>query len=216
ARDIGIRLYKIGMTWPLEADGVQEFARGLDEILVVEEKRQILEYQVKEELYNLKDHERPRVVGKFDDTGEWDRNHRTGHGDWLLPATYELNPAQIARAIATRISQYFAGHPVEQRVKERIAYLEAKEAVLKVSTKPDPKTDRIPHFCSGCPHNSSTKVPEGSRALAGIGCHYMVLWMDRETSTFTHMGAEGVTWVGHAPFTNEKHVFTNLGDGTYF
>ncbi|MFC3108467.1 indolepyruvate ferredoxin oxidoreductase family protein [Undibacterium arcticum] len=216
ARDIGIRLYKIGMTWPLEADGVQEFARGLEEILVVEEKRQILEYQVKEELYNLKDHERPRVVGKFDDTGEWDRNHRTGHGDWLLPATYELNPAQIARAIATRISKYFAGHPVEQRVKERIAYLEAKEAVLKVSTKPDPKTDRIPHFCSGCPHNTSTKVPEGSRALAGIGCHYMVLWMDRETSTFTHMGAEGVTWVGHAPFTNEKHVFTNLGDGTYF
>jgi indolepyruvate ferredoxin oxidoreductase len=217
ARDIGIRLYKIGMTWPLEADGVQEFARGLDEILVVEEKRQILEYALKEELYNLKDSERPRVVGKFDDTGEWNNKHRTGHGDWLLPATYELNPAQIARAIATRISRYFAGHPVEQRVKERVAYLEAKEAVLKtVNVKPDPAKDRIPHFCSGCPHNTSTKVPEGSRALAGIGCHYMVLWMDRETETFTHMGAEGVTWVGHAPFTNEKHVFVNLGDGTYF
>jgi indolepyruvate ferredoxin oxidoreductase len=217
ARDIGIRLYKIGMTWPLEAEGVQQFAQGLDEIIVVEEKRQILEYQLKEELYNLPDGQRPRVVGKFDDTGEWSGNHRDGHGNWLLPATYELSPAQIARAIATRISKYFAGHPIEQRVKERIAYLEAKEAVLKVgSAKPDPNKDRIPHFCSGCPHNTSTKVPEGSRALAGIGCHYMVLWMDRKTSTFTHMGAEGVTWVGHAPFTNEKHVFQNLGDGTYF
>ncbi|WP_332860637.1 indolepyruvate ferredoxin oxidoreductase family protein [Janthinobacterium svalbardensis] len=217
ASDIGIRLYKIGMTWPLEADGVHEFAKGLDEILVVEEKRQILEYALKEELYNLKDGERPRVVGKFDDTGEWSNQKGTGHGDWLLPATYELNPAMIARAIASRISRYYAGHPVEQRVKERIAYLEAKENVLKaISVKPDPQKDRTPFFCSGCPHNTSTKVPEGSRALAGIGCHYMVLWMDRETSTFTHMGAEGVTWVGQAPFTNEKHVFTNLGDGTYF
>ncbi|MFL6659453.1 MAG: indolepyruvate ferredoxin oxidoreductase family protein, partial [Massilia sp.] len=217
AADIGIRLYKIGMTWPLEADGVHEFAKGLDEILVVEEKRQILEYALKEELYNLPDGERPRVVGKFDDTGEWSNKGGTGHGDWLLPATYELNPALIARAIASRISHYCAGHPVEQRVKERIAFLEAKELVLKSSgLKPNPETDRTPYFCSGCPHNSSTKVPEGSRALAGIGCHYMVLWMDRETSTFTHMGAEGVTWVGQAPFTNEKHVFTNLGDGTYF
>ena len=220
AADIGIRLYKIGMTWPLEADGVHDFAKGLDEILVVEEKRQVLEYALKEELYNLPDGQRPRVVGKFDDSGEWSKhgNHaHTGHGDWLLPATYELNPAQIARAIASRISHYCAGHPVEQRVKERIAFLEAKELVLKaVPAKANPETDRTPYFCSGCPHNSSTKVPEGSRALAGIGCHYMVLWMDRETSTFTHMGAEGVTWVGQAPFTTEKHVFTNLGDGTYF
>ena len=217
AADIGLRLYKIGMTWPLESEGVHEFAKGLDEILVVEEKRQILEYALKEALYNLPDGERPRVVGKFDDTGEWSNKNGTGHGDWLLPATYELNPALIARAIASRISHYCAGHPVEQRVRERIAFLEAKELVLKnASIKPNPETDRTPFFCSGCPHNSSTKVPEGSRALAGIGCHYMVLWMDRETSTFTHMGAEGVTWVGQAPFTNEKHVFTNLGDGTYF
>jgi indolepyruvate ferredoxin oxidoreductase len=217
ARDIGLRLYKVGMTWPLEAEGVHEFARGLDEILVVEEKRQVLEYALKEELYNLPDGERPRVVGKFDDTGEWHNKNRTGHGDWLLPATYELSPAQIARAIASRISHYCAGHPVEQRVKERIAFLEAKELVLKaIPAKANPETDRIPYFCSGCPHNSSTKVPEGSRAMAGIGCHYMVLWMDRETSTFTHMGAEGVTWVGQAPFTSEKHVFANLGDGTYF
>ncbi|HWJ93438.1 MAG TPA: indolepyruvate ferredoxin oxidoreductase family protein [Telluria sp.] len=217
AADIGLRLYKVGMTWPLEAEGVHEFARGLDEILVVEEKRQVLEYALKEELYNLPDSERPRVVGKFDDTGEWSNKNRMGHGDWLLPATYELNPAQIARAIASRISHYCAGHPVEQRVKERIAFLEAKELVLRnIPAKANPETDRIPYFCSGCPHNSSTKVPDGSRAVAGIGCHYMVLWMDRETSTFTHMGGEGVTWVGQAPFTNEKHVFVNLGDGTYF
>ena len=216
ARDIGIRLYKVGMTWPLEAEGVREFAQGLEEILVVEEKRQILEYQLKEELYNWRDDVRPRVVGKFDDTGEWSGSQRDGHGNWLLPATYELNPAQIARAIATRISRYFAGHPVEQRVRARVAFLEAKEATLNISSKPDPNKDRIPHFCSGCPHNTSTKLPDGSRGLAGIGCHYMVTWMDRESSIFTHMGGEGVTWVGQAPFTSEKHVFANLGDGTYF
>ncbi|MFZ6776899.1 indolepyruvate ferredoxin oxidoreductase family protein [Undibacterium sp. Ji83W] len=216
AKDIGIRLYKIGLTWPLESEGVREFATGLEEILVVEEKRQILEYALKEELYNWEDKVRPRVVGKFDDSGEWSNLHGSGHGEWLLPATYELNPAQIARAIASRISRYFAGHPVEQRVKERVAYLEAKESMLNVISKPDPNKDRVPHFCSGCPHNTSTKVPEGSRALAGIGCHYMVTWMDRETSTFTHMGAEGVTWVGQAPFTTENHVFCNLGDGTYY
>ena len=217
AAEIGLRLYKVGMTWPLDAMGVQEFARGLDEIIVVEEKRQVLEYALKEELYNLPDGERPRVVGKFDDTGEWSEKSRSGRGDWLLPGTYELNPAQIARAIASRISHYCNGHPVAERVKERIAFLEAKELVLKaIPAKANPETDRIPYFCSGCPHNSSTKVPEGSRAMAGIGCHYMVLWMDRETSTFTHMGAEGTTWIGQAPFTDEKHVFANLGDGTYF
>ncbi|MBR7794108.1 indolepyruvate ferredoxin oxidoreductase family protein [Undibacterium sp. FT147W] len=216
AADIGIRLYKIGMTWPLESQGVREFAKGLDEILVVEEKRQILEYALKEELYNWQDDVRPRVVGKFDDTGEWSDLDHSGHGDWLLPATYELSPAQIARAIASRITKYFSGHPVEQRVKQRVAYLEAKEAMLNVAAKPDPNKDRVPHFCSGCPHNTSTKLPEGSRALAGIGCHYMVTWMNRESTIFSHMGGEGVTWVGQAPFTNEKHVFSNLGDGTYF
>ncbi len=215
ARDIGLRLYKVGMTWPLEAGGVREFATGLEEILVVEEKRQLLEYQLKEELYNWRDDVRPRVVGKFDDTGEWSNMRHAGHGEWLLPATYELNPAQIARAIAARITKYFAGHPVEQRVRERLAYIEAKEAVLKVG-KPDPQKDRIPYFCSGCPHNTSTRVPEGSRALAGIGCHYMALWMDRSTATFTHMGAEGSTWIGEAPFTEEKHVFANIGDGTFY
>ena len=216
AKDIGLRLFKIGMIWPLESEGVRSFAQGLDEILVVEEKRQILEYQLKEQLYSWEDDVRPRVVGKFDNTGEWSNLQGAGHGDWLLPATYELNPAQIARAIASRISKYFSGHPVAQKVAERIAFLEAKEALLSVAAKPDPNKDRIPHFCSGCPHNTSTRLPDGSRALAGIGCHYMVMWMDRETSNFSHMGAEGVSWVGQSPFTSEKHVFTNLGDGTYF
>jgi len=220
ACEIGIRLYKVGMNWPLEADGVRAFARGLDEILVVEEKRQILEYQLKEELYNLKDADRPRVVGKFDDTGEWSNPHGAGHGDWLLPATSELSPSQIARAIAARISQYFAGHPIAQRVQikmqEHAAYLQAKEVALRVSVKADTDRDRIPFFCSGCPHNTSTKLPDGSRGLAGIGCHYMALWMDRDTTTVTHMGAEGATWIGQAPFTTEPHVFANMGDGTYY
>ncbi len=215
ARDIGLRLYKVGMTWPLEASGMREFATGLEEILVVEEKRQLLEYQLKEELYNWRDDVRPRVVGKFDDTGEWSSTRRAGPGEWLLPGTYEMNPTIVARAIAARISKYFAGHPVEQRVRERLAFIEAKEATLKVTTT-DPQKERIPYFCSGCPHNTSTRVPEGSRALAGIGCHYMALWMDRSTATFTHMGAEGTTWIGEAPFTDEKHVFANIGDGTYY
>jgi len=216
AKDIGLRLYKIGMIWPLESDGVHSFAQGLEEILVVEEKRQILEYQLKEQLYGWKDDVRPRVVGKFDNTGEWSNPHGAGHGDWLLPATYELSPAQIARAIASRISNYFSGHPVALKVAERIAFLEARETLLSVAVMPDPTKDRVPHFCSGCPHNTSTRLPEGSRALAGIGCHYMVMWMDRATSNFSHMGAEGVSWVGQAPFTTEKHVFANLGDGTYY
>ena len=216
AHDIGLRLYKVGMIWPLESEGVRHFATGLEEILVVEEKRQILEYQLKEELYCWIDKIRPRVVGKFDDTGEWSNLQGAGHGEWLLPATYELSPAQIARAIASRISRYFSGHPVAQKVAERIAFLEAKETLLMAAAKPDPNKDRVPHFCSGCPHNTSTRLPEGSRALAGIGCHYMALWMDRETTNFSHMGAEGVSWVGQSPFTTEKHVFTNLGDGTYF
>ena len=216
AIDIGLRLYKIGMIWPLESEGVRNFATGLEEILVVEEKRQILEYQLKEQLYSWEDNVRPRVVGKFDNTGEWSNLDGAGHGDWLLPATYELNPAQIARAIASRISKYFSGHPVAQKVAERIAFLEAKETLLSIAAKPDPNKDRVPHFCSGCPHNTSTRLPDGSRALAGIGCHYMALWMDRETTNFSHMGAEGVSWVGQSPFTTEKHVFTNLGDGTYF
>ncbi|GLU34129.1 indolepyruvate ferredoxin oxidoreductase family protein [Trinickia caryophylli] len=210
---IGIRLYKVGCVWPLEAQGAQAFARGLQEILVVEEKRQILEYAIKEELYNWPDGQRPRVFGKFDEKdgagGEWS----VPMGNWLLPAHYELSPALIAKAIATRLEKFDLPSDVRAHIAARIAVIDAKEKAL---AKPRVAVERKPWFCSGCPHNTSTNVPEGSRAMAGIGCHYMTVWMDRNTSTFSQMGGEGVAWTGQAPFTNDRHVFANLGDGTYF
>jgi indolepyruvate ferredoxin oxidoreductase len=212
AAQIGIRLYKVGMVWPLEPEGVRHFAEGLEEILVVEEKRQLLEYQLKEELYNWRDDVRPRIVGKFDEKGEWTAGGEGGylaHSDWLLPAAGELPVASIARVIAGRIGRFFTSPAIEARLQ----LIEAKQQAAKT---PIVLAERKPHFCSGCPHNTSTKVPDGSRAVAGIGCHYMVTWMDRSTATFTHMGGEGVPWVGQAPFTEEKHIFANLGDGTYF
>ncbi|WP_199544668.1 indolepyruvate ferredoxin oxidoreductase family protein [Paraburkholderia kururiensis] len=210
---IGIRLYKVGCVWPLEAQGAQAFARGLEEILVVEEKRQILEYAIKEELYNWPDAQRPRVYGKFDEKGGAGGEWSVPMGNWLLPAHYELSPAIIAKAIATRLDKFDLPAEVRARIATRIAVIEAKEKAL---AKPRVQVERKPWFCSGCPHNTSTNVPEGSRAMAGIGCHYMTVWMDRSTSTFSQMGGEGVAWVGQAPFTNDPHVFANLGDGTYF
>ncbi len=198
AAEIGITVYKVAMTWPLEREGARTFAEGLEEVLVVEEKRAVIENQLKEQLYNWRADVRPRVIGKFDEDG-----------DWALPSTNELTPAGIARVIAKRIARFYTS----ERIQQRLAFLEDKEKALQQEKAP---IARIPYFCSGCPHNSSTKVPEGSRALAGIGCHYMVQWMDRNTDTFTQMGGEGVTWVGQAPFSKTKHVFVNLGDGTYF
>lgn len=194
--DIGLRVYKVAMTWPLEMEGLKEFAQGLEEILVVEEKRAFLEKQVKEFLYNAP--HRPRVVGKYNERGEW-----------ILPSTSELSPARIAKVIARRIEHFHTSEAIEKRLK----FLDDKARSLET-----PGTDfkRAPHFCSGCPHNTSTVVPEGSRAMAGIGCHYMTVWMDRRTETFTQMGGEGLPWIGQAPFTEADHVFINLGDGTYF
>ncbi|AKU13948.1 indolepyruvate ferredoxin oxidoreductase [Azoarcus sp. CIB] len=214
AAEIGIRLYKVGMVWPLEAEGVRRFAEGLDEILVIEEKRQLLEYQLKEELYNWREDVRPRVVGKFDEKGEWAMIPQTGggvdHGEWLLPAAGELTPAMIAQVIAGRVGRFFTS----ARIEARLTFLQKKEKALAERFF---AIDRVPTFCPGCPHNTSTHVPEGSRAVAGIGCHYMATWMpERRTGTFTQMGGEGVPWVGQAPFTHEQHVFANLGDGTYF
>ncbi|MBF6615306.1 MAG: indolepyruvate ferredoxin oxidoreductase family protein [Candidimonas sp.] len=210
---IGIRLMKVGCVWPLNAQDAREFATGLDEILVVEEKRQILEYALKEELYNWRDDVRPRVYGKFDEKdnagGEWS----VPRGQWLLPARGELSPALIAKAIARRLEQFQLPAQVRAGIAARIAIIDAKERELNTPTV---TTDRKPWFCSGCPHNTSTRVPEGSRALAGIGCHYMSIWMDRNTATFSHMGGEGAAWIGQKSFTTEKHVFANLGDGTYF
>ncbi|MGA8381665.1 MAG: indolepyruvate ferredoxin oxidoreductase family protein, partial [Stellaceae bacterium] len=197
AAEIGIRLYKVAMSWPLEREGIRHFAEGLEEILVVEEKRAVIENQFKEQLYNWREDVRPRVIGKFDEN----RN-------WILPSNGELTPAQIARVIAQRIARFYTS----PRIAERLAFLEAKERQLGGNVVPFART---PYFCSGCPHNTSTKVPEGSRALAGIGCHYLAQFMDRSTATFTQMGGEGVPWIGQAPFTETPHVFANLGDGTY-
>jgi indolepyruvate ferredoxin oxidoreductase len=181
---------------------------------VVEEKRQLIEYQIKEELYNWKEGVRaPRVVGKFDDSGEWSRSGGQPAGTWLLPAHYEHSPAMVARAIAQRLEKLGLTSHLGSQFRERLAFLDFKEKVL---SRPRVTAIRQPYFCSGCPHNTSTRVPEGSRATAGIGCHFMAVWMDRKTSTFTHMGAEGAPWIGQAPFTKEKHIFANLGDGTYF
>lgn len=198
ASEIGLTVYKVAMTWPLEREGLRAFASGLEEILVVEEKRAVMENQIKEQLYNWRPDVRPRVIGKFDEEGEW-----------VLPSINELTPARIARVIAKRIARFHSS----ERIEGRLRFLNEKEEALHAGTTP---IARIPYFCSGCPHNTSTKVPEGSRALAGIGCHYMVQWMDRNTDTFTQMGGEGASWIGQSPFSTTEHVFANLGDGTYF
>jgi indolepyruvate ferredoxin oxidoreductase len=213
-RRLGIRVHKVGVVWPLEAQGTREFAQGLREILVVEEKRQVIEYQLKEELYNWRPDVRPNVVGKFDDDfsgGEWAMPNPTAHT--LLRANADLTPALIARAIAQRLKKLGLDGDIQARIDAQLAILDAKEKSMQVL---EVKADRLPWFCSGCPHNTSTVVPEGSRAMAGIGCHFMATWMDRATVGFTQMGGEGVPWVGMQPFSTEKHMFANLGDGTYF
>ena len=196
--DMGIRLYKVAMTWPLEPQGALEFAKDLEEILVIEEKRPILEDQLRSLLYGLPGAPR-RIVGKKDEAN-----------NPLLPETGELTPGQVAQTIVGRLKKYSDMPDFDQR----LARIEQIETGAKGSP---PTILRTPYFCSGCPHNTSTKVPDGSRALAGIGCHGMSLWMpDRNTQTITHMGAEGVNWIGQAPFTKTDHVFQNLGDGTYY
>ncbi|MBW8756256.1 MAG: indolepyruvate ferredoxin oxidoreductase family protein [Burkholderiales bacterium] len=221
-RSLGIRIHKVNVVWPLEATITRDFAQGLKEILVVEEKRQMIEYQLKEQLYNWRNDVRPTVLGKFDEQegdlsgGEWS-NPNPGD-NWLLRPKADLTPAIIAKAVAKRLKKLGVPADIVRRMDERIAVIEAKDRALAAlkSESSSGVGDRTPWFCSGCPHNTSTKVPEGSRAVAGIGCHYMVNWMDRSTSTFTQMGGEGVPWVGQAPFTTEKHIFANLGDGTYY
>lgn len=212
-QQLGIRLHKVGVVWPLEAQLTREFATGLQEILVVEEKRQVIEYQLKEELYNWRADVRPNVVGKFGDAagGEWSMPNPSANT--LLRANADLSPALIAKAIAERVKKLGLDADMTARIDARLAVLQAKEQSLTVLTV---DSERTPWFCSGCPHNTSTKVPEGSRAMAGIGCHYMALWMDRSTMGFTQMGGEGVPWVGQQPFTTDTHMFANLGDGTYF
>ncbi|MFO1117905.1 MAG: indolepyruvate ferredoxin oxidoreductase family protein [Beijerinckiaceae bacterium] len=195
ANDLGIRLYKIGCVWPLEPEGLKAFAEGLEMIVVVEEKRSLIEVQVREELYGMKNP--PIVVGKKDEKGAW-----------LFPVKGALEANQIAIAVAERILRYTPDDKVEQKLRS----LQQAQAML-AETKD--AAFRIPYFCSGCPHNTSTRVPQGARAYAGIGCHFMAQWMDRSTEGFTHMGGEGANWIGEAPFSKRRHVFQNLGDGTY-
>ncbi|MBT9611224.1 MAG: indolepyruvate ferredoxin oxidoreductase family protein [Aquabacterium sp.] len=223
-RALKLRLHKVAVVWPLEASLTREFAQGLQEILVVEEKRQMIEYQLKEELYNWREDVRPNVLGKFSEGegdltgGEWSHPHPASR--WLLRAQADLNPALIAKALAQRLDRLGllrdAPSHLRERIAERLRVIDAKEAALAEGNVAGASPERAPWFCSGCPHNTSTRVPDGSRAMAGIGCHYMAQWMDRNTGMVTQMGGEGVAWVGQAPFTDEPHVFVNLGDGTYF
>jgi len=218
-RQLGIRLHKVNVVWPLEAQTTREFATGLREILVVEEKRQVIEYQLKEELYNWRDDVRPNILGKFEENegdlsgGEWSNPNPSERK--LLRANADLTPAIIARAIAKRLKKLGLDSETTAQIDAHLAILDAKESAMEVQVL-GAAAERQPWFCSGCPHNTSTKVPEGSRAMAGIGCHFMSLWMDRSTAGFTQMGGEGVPWSGQQPFCTDTHIFANIGDGTYF
>jgi indolepyruvate ferredoxin oxidoreductase len=192
---LGIRLYKVGCVWPLSRRELVEFAAGLDLVIVVEEKRSLIEVQVREELYGTAN--QPLCIGKRDE-----------QGNWLFPVKGALDPNEVAICIGERILKYHRHDEIAQRVARLKEFQRIAAATRDIA-------QRIPYFCSGCPHNSSTVVPEGMRAYAGIGCHFMAQWMDRSTLGYTQMGGEGANWVGEAPFSKREHVFQNLGDGTY-
>src|SRR5438876_371757 len=193
--DLGIRLYKVACPWPLSQRELMEFAQGLDLIIVVEEKRSLIEVQVREELYGTAN--QPVCIGKRDE-----------RGNWLFPVKGALDPNDIAVCIGERLLE----RGQNEALAAKVARLKERQRAL--AEMADVAT-RTPYFCSGCPHNSSTVVPEGMRAYAGIGCHFMAQWMDRSTLGYTQMGGEGANWIGEAPFSNRGHVFQNLGDGTY-
>ncbi len=193
---LGIRLYKIACPWPIGRDDLKSFAEGLDLIIVVEEKRSLIEVQVREELYGSAN--QPVCIGKRDEAG-----------NWLFPVKGALDPNEVAICIGERILQRVGP---DEEIGARVAQLKEAQRILAETTD---VALRIPYFCSGCPHNSSTVVPDGMRAYAGIGCHYMAQWMDRSTLGYTQMGGEGANWIGEAPFSKRPHVFQNLGDGTY-
>lgn len=202
ADEIGLRLYKVRMPWPLEPEGIRKFSEGLEEVLVIEERREVIEHQIKQQLFNWRADVRPRIVGKFD--------HEDNH---ILKLNEEITAGAAIRAISSRLLTFDLPEGLAGRIRQKLAYFEERAAMRKKHESP---VTRTAHFCSGCPHNTSTKVPDGSRAMAGIGCHFMAVWMDRQTETFSHMGGEGISWTGLQHFTDEEHVFANLGDGTYF
>ncbi|MFQ5623070.1 MAG: indolepyruvate ferredoxin oxidoreductase family protein [Paracoccaceae bacterium] len=195
AERLGITTYKVGMVWPLDMKSLREWAEGLELIIVVEEKRKLIEVQIKEAIFDER-HGR-RVIG-------WKKENR----EVLFSVKKALDPVTIARKLADVLLEEGVGGDNLRRAA----------AVLDEAARADNAEDiaqRLPWFCSGCPHNSSTKIPEGARAYAGIGCHYMVQWMDRNSVGFTHMGGEGANWIGEGPFSKRNHIFQNLGDGTY-
>jgi len=198
---LGITTYKVGQTWPLDMQSFHEFAEWLDLIIVVEEKRKLIEVQVKEAIFD--DRQGRRVYG-------WHKGEARTNGrqQELFPTRYALDPIMIAEKLGEIFLE--EGHDTEglRAGMERLAEARRAENAPELAS-------RLPWFCSGCPHNTSTRLPDGARAYAGIGCHYMVQWMDRETTGFTHMGGEGANWIGEAPFSTRDHVFQNLGDGTY-
>jgi indolepyruvate ferredoxin oxidoreductase len=194
AARLGITTYKVGQTWPLDMRGFNDWAEGLDLIIVVEEKRKLIEVQIKEALFDNR--QGRRVYGG------------TKNGEEFFSARWALDPTDIAEKLGQVLCE-------EGRETDGI---KAGMAALDEARRADNAEEiaaRLPYFCSGCPHNSSTKVPDGSRAYAGIGCHFMAQWMDRETLGFTHMGGEGANWIGESLFSARDHVFQNLGDGTY-
>jgi indolepyruvate ferredoxin oxidoreductase len=195
SNSLGIRLLKIGCPWPIPRQDLLDFAKDLDLIIVVEEKRSLIEVQVREELYGSAN--QPVCIGKKDE-----------QDNWLFPVKGALDPNDIAICIGERILR--SGDNGE--IAAHVARLKSAQKSLAETAD---VANRIPYFCSGCPHNTSTRVPEGSRAYAGIGCHYMSQWMDRKTLGYTQMGGEGANWIGEAPFSKRDHVFQNLGDGTY-
>ncbi|MEM7718403.1 MAG: indolepyruvate ferredoxin oxidoreductase family protein [Pseudomonadota bacterium] len=200
AERLGVTTYKVGQTFPLDMKGFNAWAEDLDLIVVVEEKRKLIEVQIKEAIFD--DRRGRRVYGWYKGGAG------TLHSEELFPTRFALDPAMIAEKIGGILIE-------EGRGTDRIrAGLVTVQQARTAENAPDIAA-RLPYYCSGCPHNTSTKVPEGERAYAGIGCHFMVQWMDRETSGFTHMGGEGANWIGEAPFSTRTHVFQNLGDGTY-
>lgn len=200
AERLGITTYKIGQTFPLDMTGFHDWAEGLDLIVIVEEKRKLIEVQVKEAIFD--DRRGRRVYGWYKGGAG------TLHREELFPTRGALDPNMIAEKLGEILIE-------EGRGTEGVRTGMAKLSEARRADNAEEIATRLPYFCSGCPHNSSTRLPDGSRAYAGIGCHYMVQWMDRETTGFTQMGGEGANWIGEAPFSTTKHVFQNLGDGTY-
>lgn len=199
AAEIGISVLKIGMPYPLCRDTLRDFSAGLEEVFVIEEKRRTIEVGLKDALFDIPSDQRPNVIGRHNEEGQQ-----------LIPDVGDFGPEDVVRALAPRIAYFHS----TQKIRDRIDFLNQKAELA--TTRKELSIKRIPYFCSGCPHNTSTKVPEGSQALGGVGCHFMSTYMERGVVEHTHMGAEGANWIGIAPFSKTQHIFQNMGDGTYY